>query len=475
LSSSPYGSAVAPDTAEGQRTTTQILADYVAGAEFDDLPARVVAAAKLYILDSFGCQIGGATMPHAQVALALFGELGGVEESTILATGQRTTHLFAAYVNGALANALDFDDCYLDIGHPAATIVPAALAMAERLGSSGREFLNAVVVGYEVSLRICDSIRPTRERHRIGPTMATWQIFGAAVAAAKLLRLDREQMLWAFGHAGVSAPVPSRLKNGLYPEARPFSQIKNNFGWAAMGGVLAAQLASRGLRGNRTMFDTDENFAVMAGSDRCDHARFTSGLGTEFLMPLTGIKQYGACRQTHGTLDAVSALMESHDFEPRDVAHVLVESTTGVHRNFDVRRPAHIVDAQFSIPPLVALTLAGHSPARRLAFDRLDEPLVQELIGKVEVGLDPEADGIFAAERHIPATVTITLADGRILRHTQRSPSGDPEHPIPPEQVRAKFRQLTAPIVSTERAERILALVDRLDDVASVPEAVAAW
>ncbi len=456
-------------------TTTRALARFVANARYEDLPGDIVSAARQYILDSFGCQIGGATMPHAQIALGLFTEMGGTPESTMLATGQRTAAPLAGYVNGALANALDFDDCYLDIAHPAATIVPAALAIAERVNASGKELLNAVVVGYEVSLRICDAIRPSRERHRIGPTMATWQIFGAAVAAAKLLGLDERQVMWTFGHAGVSAPVPSRLKNGLYPEARPFSQIKNNFGWATMGGIVAALLASRGLPGNLTMFDTDENFAVMAGSDRCDHARFTAGLGSEFLMPITGLKRYGACRQTHSTLDAVTELIARHDIDPTQVESILVASTRGIHKNFDVRSPASVVDAQFSIPPLVALTLAGHSPANGIAMDRLADPLVRQLISKVEVGHDPDADRIFAEERHIPATVTVTMANGEVLRHTQRAPSGDPEHRLTAAEVEAKFRQLSAPIASPERIEHIIDFVDGLERVESVPRAVAAW
>jgi 2-methylcitrate dehydratase PrpD len=456
-------------------TTTQTLAQFVADATFDDLPPGIVAAAKLYILDSLGCQIGGAVMPHARVALGVVTPMSGTPEATVLATGHRTNRLFAGYLNAALANALDFDDCYLDIAHPAATIVPSAMATAERVGASGEDLLNAIVVGYEVSLRICDAIRPTRERHRIGPTMATWQIFGAAVAAAKLLGSDVRQVMWTFGHAGVSAPVPSRLKNGLYPEARPFSQIKNNFGWAAMGGILGAELANAGLPGNQTMFDTDENFAVMAGSDRCDHARFTAGLGTEYLMPITGLKRYGACRQTHSTLDAVTELIARHAIEPANVEHVLVESTAGIHRNFDVRRPASVVDAQFSIPPLVALTLAGHSPAHGIAMDRLDDPIVQELIGRVEVGHDPDADRIFAEERHIPATVTIRLRDGEVLRHMQRSPSGDPEHPLSPADVEAKFRELTGPVATPGRADRIVDFVQGLEDVPSVPDAIASW
>ena len=456
-------------------STTATIAEYIAGAQYVDLPPEIVDVAKRHILDSFGCQLGGATMPHAQIALGLVSEMGGVEESTILATGQRVPSLLAVYANGALANALDFDDCYLDIAHPAATIVPAALATAEKVGASGTDFLLAVVVGYEVSLRICDAIRPTRQRHRIGPTMATWQIFGAAAASAKLLGLDAEQARWALGHAGVSAPVPSRLKNGIYPEARPFSQIKNNFGWAAMGGTLASQLASRGLRGNRTMFDTDENFAVMAGSDQCDHDRFTSGLGSEYLMPITGIKRFGSCRQTHGTLDALLELLKQNTIEPSQVEHVLVESIIGVHRNFRVYEPAHIVDAQFSIPPLVALTIAGHPITGGIAMDRLDDPVVQDLIRKVEVGHDPEADEIFAQERHIPATVTITLTDGTVHKKFRRAPSGDPEHALTWDEVRAKYCELAGWTASAERVASVAAFVNDLENIDSVRKAVATW
>jgi 2-methylcitrate dehydratase PrpD len=192
------------------------------------------------------------------------------------------------------------------------------------------------------------------------------------------------------------------------------------------------------------------------------------------LMPTTGLKRFGSCRQTHSTLDALLELLDERPLAAADVEHVLVESIAGVHRNFGVYEPAHVVDTQFSIPPLVALTIAGYPVTNGIAMGRLADPVVQDLIRKVEVGHDPEADRIFAAERHIPSTVTVTLKDGTVLQRTRRSPSGDPEHPMKWDDVRAKYRDLSSRVASGTRVTGIERFVDDLERVAHVGEAVAA-
>ncbi len=460
-------------TASETARPTRALAEFIAKASYEDLPTGIAESAKLYILDSIGSQIAGATLGCAQVPLGLLSELGGVPESTILTTGQKTNSLFACYVNAALGNALDIDDTYLASGHPGATVVPAALAVGEKLGSSGRELINAVVLGYEVSLRICDAIRPSQERERITPSMATWQIFGAMTAAAKLLNLDATRIAAAFGFAGASAPVPFKLKQGQIAKDRPMTEIKNNFGWATMGGVLAAYLAARGLQGNQTLFDGPDNFALMIGSDRCDHSRFTSGLGTEFLMPITGFKRYQCCRRLHTMLDALHEMIDANRIDPRQVAGIRVDTITNLHDNYNIRQPVHETDAHFSIPPLVALTLAGYPMSRGIAMERLNDQLIQDLMDRVEIRIGAEEERIFQETRQVPATVTITLQDGTVLKCARRSAVGNPDNPMTPEQIKAKFLDLTTPVIGEPRSKRILGAVERLDTLSHVADVAA--
>ena len=455
----------------GTSSPTRKLSQFIAQASYDQLPPEVSQSAKRYIMDSVANQIGGASLSPGRIILEMYQELGGKPESTILATGNRVPCLHATYVNAALSNLLDFDDCYLYGSHPGATIVPAALSLGEKLSASGREVINAVVLGYEVSLRVSQAIQATPQRTAQVWGMATWQIFGAVTAAAKLLHLTTEQVATALGHAGMSAPVPFVYKGGLYPDERPCSWLKNNFGWAAMGGVLAAMLAARDYQGIRHIFDGDKGFWVMAGSDQFDPDRLTSGLGQEYLMPLTGIKPYASCRWTHTALGALDELMEQNDIDPGQVGAICITSMTAM-REFDVPRPADIIDAQFALPPLVALTLAGYPLTRGIADDHLNDRLVQDLIAKVKIEVDPDADRCFHDQHQMPATVTIEMMDGARFQNTHRVARGEPQLPLTDDELNAKFLQVTVPLVGEQRAQHMLsriACLEELDDVATIP------
>jgi len=144
---------------------TQTLAEFVMNTNFDDIPRPVIKVAKELVLDSLACMIGAGKFSPARVVTKIFEELQGVEESTIWSSGKKAPCLHATYVNAYLANLLDYDDNYIGVGHPGATIVPPALAVAERTGASGQDFLTAVVLGYEVSIRIALAMEPTPEKY----------------------------------------------------------------------------------------------------------------------------------------------------------------------------------------------------------------------------------------------------------------------------------------------------------------------
>lgn len=447
---------------------TAQLAEYVAGASFDDLPGEVVEAARRLVLDSLTNMIGGSRLEPGQLYLKLYEGVGGRPESTILATGERVPCPNAVYVNASLANVLDFDDVYFDIGHPGATIVPPAVGVGEKVGASGKELLAAVVAGYEVSLRVCDALLLALGYHQQVPMMATWQTFGATAAAASLLKLDPNRTVMAFGHAALTAPVPGNMGTDL-PD-RPVSELKHHYGWAAMGGVRAAELAALGLRGHRRIFDATRGYWSMISTHQAAFERLTSGLGSEYLTLFVGLKAYTACRQTHAALDAAHELMADPRFDPRQVARVVVEGMPSYPRYFDIRQPADVTDAEFTIPPLVALTLAGHSPKHGLAFDRLGEPLVQDIMSKLEVRELPDAARVFDEERYMPATVRIEQRDGTRLEASVGAPTGEHQKPMSWQQVIAKYREVTEPIVGPERSRRILERVERLETLDSVAD-----
>jgi len=456
----------------GITSRTWKMAEYIAGATYSDLPDEICRSAKRYILDSITNQIGGAGLSAGEEILEIFQEMGGKRESTILATGKKVPCLHACYVNSALSNILDFDDTYLYISHPGATIVPPALSLGEKIGSSGKEVINAVVLGYEVSLRICDAIRATPERLEQVWGMATWQIFGAVTVAAKLLNLNTDRVATALGLAGMSAPVPFLRKLWLEPADKGFSWIKNNYGVASMNGVLAAMLSARGYQGNQHIFDGDRGFWIMAGSDQCDFNRLTSGLGGEFLMTMTGIKPYANCRWIHTTLDALHEIMNNNEIDPERIKTVTVRSLKmlSLPETFAVCNPATALDSQFSVPVLVAMTLAGYPTNLGISQEHIEERLVQDLIARVKIEIDPDADRLFHEKRLLPSTVLIEMIDGTVYSQTCNVAKGEPEFPLTDDELKGKFIGVTAPLAGIKSAEYIYSQVEKLEGIDNVAE-----
>lgn len=446
---------------------TAALADFIVSASYASLPEPVRQAAVTHILDSLGNMVGGASIAAGKVILDLFRELGGTPESTVWATGDRTSCPNAAYVNSALTSMLDFDDTSKYPAHIGATVVPPALAMAERVHASGRDLMMAVVVGYEVSQRLGYYVKPSYERRQQLRSMATWQIFGATAACARLLRLSKEQTLWAMGHTGMSAPVASVYKMGLHLEERPFSWLKNNYGWASMGGVLACLLAARNFPGNRRILDGQRGFWVMSGSDQCNWEALTQGLGQSYVITDVSFKPYASCWLTHTTVESLERILASASIEPNHICRIRVLTTSELVERFNLRNPKDIIDAQFSIPPLIGLTLAGHHLSHGLAEAHLYDPEVTRVAAKVEMEVDPEADRLSKETMCWPSTVIVEMDDGRVFKEHETIGRGQ-RQPLTPDEVKDKFLRLTSPLVGETKARKLASGVEQLPGMADV-------
>ena len=295
---------------------TYRLAQYAVETTYADLPEAVVEHAKHAIRDSLACILGGSSMAAAQPIRDVILPMAADGLATVAGTRRRVFPPLASHINAQLANVLDYDDTMADgyPGHPGATVIPAALALAEQRGASGKEFLAAVVVGYDVYSRVARAGQPTPTRSRQVRGMATWQVFGAVATAVNILGLDPDAAARAFGLAALHAPVPFL---GKFYEERPIWALKNNFGWATMGGLLAAQYAAEGLEANQRILEGQTGFWAMAGSDHCDFTHLTEALGQEFRILDTSFKSYPCCRFTHSALDAIDHLMRTGEIQSR--------------------------------------------------------------------------------------------------------------------------------------------------------------
>ncbi|MGQ0568988.1 MAG: MmgE/PrpD family protein [Armatimonadota bacterium] len=448
---------------------TDLVASFVSRATYDDLPADVRAYAKRCLLDSLGCAVAGSRLEAGEIALDLMGKGGAPTEALIAATGVRVSVLNAAYLNSYLASVLDFDDFY--IVHPGVTAGPVALAVADFVGASGRDLLLAVVLAYEIQLRVALAIQPSRTRMFLVGGCSTPQVFGPAAATASLLKLSGDQAISAFGLAAANAPVPHKTNRSVGGNPRPLSWVQGNPGWISMGGVLAGQMAQRGFRGRLEILDGDMGFWAMAGSDQCDFERLTDGLGHRFEMLNVAFKPYPCCRYIHSAAEALETILSTQARSSDEIERVVVRSVPLLGAFMDYA-PKTFVDGQFSLPYVLGLVLARRRPGYGwLSQDSLADPDVLSAAHTITFEPDDAAAEAFAA-REYPATVTVHTARGAVSE-TVAIPRGDPRRPLLEEEIQAKFLSLAAPVLGPRRAGRLMDLVYGLEDVGNLRTALA--
>lgn len=451
-----------------EHTLAERIGEYVVSESVADVDEATRTHLRHLVLDSIAVSLGGTQLPQGRRMVEFWEPLAGDGAATAYGATRRLPAPVAAYLNSYLANLLDFDDTYSGraIGHPGATVVQPALAVAEREDATGRAFLDSVLAGYEASIRIGDAIMPTPERSRLVASTATWQVFGATVAASRLLGSDADTVAHALGLTGVSAPVPAVRKVGI--EDDEHHDLKNNYGWASMAGVKASLLAESGFRGNRTIFDGEKGFWRMAASDSFDEALLRSMPGEERLVNAVAFKPYASCRWSHATLDCLAAIRPDLPSDAT-VDSVRVETFHEAATLDDL--PGSVVDAQFSIPYVTAVHLLGVPTGYEwLQPERVGSREVRALADRVTLVADPEMTAAYEATGQMQARVTVELADGTDLQASVEHPLGDPANPLPYERVREKYDALAVPLLGEERADELKERVLSLEDEGSVRE-----
>jgi len=295
---------------------TATLASYVADLKFEDIPPEVRQRAKMLTLDFLGSAIRARRDAESTPSLlkmleALALDTGG--ESTVFGDAKTWTPAVAALLNGALGHSLDFDDTHADSSlHASAPVVPAAFAVGELVGASGRDVLTAIVAGYEVCCRLGNALDPTSHYARGFHPTATAGTYGAAAAAAKLFGLSKQQIIAAFGVSGSQAAGSLQfLVNGAWNK-------RYQVGAAAMNGVIAATLARNDFVGATESVEGKHGLLV-GYSDNGHPDKAIAELGTTYETMKIGVKPYPSCRYTHAALDALIAMRRDHNLTPDQI------------------------------------------------------------------------------------------------------------------------------------------------------------
>ncbi|MEZ2392093.1 MmgE/PrpD family protein [bacterium RCC_150] len=448
---------------------SDVLSDFAGGLEFNRLPPEVIERAKAVIIDTIACIVGGTTSAPARPVIELTSALSGADQASVLGTRIRTGVVDAVYCNTYLADVLDYEDTI--VSHPSAATVPASLAIAELAGASGPELIAAVVAGYEVGVRVQRAIMPTYERRLLVQTEYSWLSFAAVSSAARLLGLPQAAWRDAFGYAAQSSPVPGL---GSSP-TRPMSWIKGNFSGQASVGVRGALLADRGFRTAHDVLESAKGYAAVMGSDSWDPEILTRGLGQTWAILGSQLKPYPCCRFIHPALDAIGMIRRQRAFDPAEVVEVRVHTFDILVDEFDVKHPESVIDGQFSVPFTTALAVLDIPAGIEWWGERdlLHDPQVLEMSTRVRLLRHAESERLEATERRHSATVDIELVDGTVLTARQDTARGGPEAPLSAEEVRAKFINLTAPVLTQARAQAAFESLTNIESVSDVRDVIA--
>ncbi|EGO63915.1 MmgE/PrpD family protein [Acetonema longum DSM 6540] len=417
------------------------------------IPAEVKEQAKKCLLDFLGCAIRGAVMPQAKCIKEYAAVMGGNAHASILGVSSLNSIVNAALANGYFGHILEMDDVDKEsISHPATVVMPAALSIGEWRRSKGAELLEAIVAGYEVMLRIGTSVTPAH--YQIWHTTATTGVFGAAIAAGRMLKLNQEQMSWAFGSAGTMAA-------GLWEFLSDGAMSKYlHAGKAASTGVLAAQLAASGLTGASRILEGRQGF--FAGYARQDiEQKLFQDFHVKYRTATVSFKPYPCCRHTHSAIDCARSLYLQAQSVLSDIKQIHIHTYQAATQVACFEDPLDSRQGQFSLKYcMVRALINGNIGLDDFSQDKLTDKAVRALMAKTSVAVDAEIDR--QTPIAWPCRLSLELADGRVLHEYVAYPKGDPENPLSWEEVETKFRLLVEPILE-ERA--IPAIIDMCKNI----------
>lgn len=439
-------------------TIADSLADHFVAFRDADLAAPTRRAVKRLLLDYLGVAVGGSRTESGRVARDFAALVGGQPAVTLIGDRRRAASLQAAFANAISSHSVELDDIdVLALFHFSPPVYSAALAVGEAVGASGEQLLRALAAGCEMMERASRGANPSL-RNRGYHTTPTCGVFGATIAAASLLGLDREQTVSALGLAGAQS-------GGLMEMYGPSMQKRFNPGPAARAGVTAAMMAQLGFTGAATIFDGERGF-LKAFTDAPQPQAMLEALDTPFKLEIE-FKPYSCARPIHNAIDCALAIRRERPALERVRAIRMQRHPDWAHYHLN-KTPRTYHEAQVSLPYSVAVALIdGQALFAQYDDRRLGEPMIRRLSDLVEVVADD------ALPRGVSCRMTLTLDDGSEHVAQVDYPKGSIQNPMDDGELRAKFDSLAVPVLGEERAARLATLAAQVERCATVGELMA--
>jgi 2-methylcitrate dehydratase PrpD len=442
-------------------SSLRALARYIHGASWDDLPGSVVESARLRLLDFLGTALHATSWAPLAAHLKLLETYGDRPEATVIGAGVKRPCAVAAMLNSYPTLS---DGSRFARGHCAWIAMPAALAVAElrtaraeaegRPPVHGRDLLLAIVLAYEVMLRVGEALHPQVHDKGFQTTTVRGPL-GAAAAASRLLGLDEK----ATAHA---LAIASAMGTGLFAGITPWPVYWLQMGKATEAGVLAALAAEAGIQGNEALLE--EGFLPTFGGPE-SAAGLAAGLedlGRRFAIESTYLKLHFGCRHTHPPADTCLDLVRAHGLGWEEIAAMRVHVYPAAFEECG-RTPARTAaEAMYDIHAVVAMAaIFGDAGPTRFKDKVIQGEPMQQVMGRTTLIADPELDREYP--RLWPSVVEVETRDGRRLRHRRDLPKGEPEDPYPRPVIEAKFDLLASRAIDEPARRGLLDFINSLE------------
>jgi 2-methylcitrate dehydratase PrpD len=449
-------------------SVTEQIANWVESATYSSIPQVGIDRVKERVIDSLAVMFAGMSVDTGQIISEWVRDIGAREESSVVASDLRTTAAFATLVNATAGHALEYDDTAVFSGHYANPVTAAALAVGEKLGASGEEVVLAWMTGYEVIAAVAKATNTPKGNSLLVNgffNQGFYPVFGVAALAGKLMGLDAWQIRMAFGNA---ATAMSGMMKNRGSHSKAFTA-----GNAAMHGVMAAELASRGFTANEDIFDTDIGAARLMNLEYGDAEAMLEGLGDWHIAQHgTNLRLHASCMAGHWSAEALREIVEKEKFDPADVVSIHATVNDFLMPSKPYHAPTTGLTAKYSVEyDLAAMAVDGRLGIAQFTDEAVNRPEVRDVMSKVELELVEGLPGSVPLE----STVTVVLDDGRTLQATNNLTRGNMGDPLSRAELLGKFAECSEGLLAPTERDEIIDLCDRLESLADIRELTTAY
>ena len=433
----------------------EILADFAYNTSLDDLPDSIIDRTKLTIIDYFSAIIAGNTWGQLSPIIKKYVlECGGRKDGSVIGMIKKVPANMAALANGTISHSVELDDGHrFGTSHPGSVIISTVLAAAEKNKSSGKEILMAIVVGYELMLRIATAINPSH-MYRGFHSTGTCGTLGSSAAAGRIYMLNQEQLRYAISIGALqSAGLQEMLHSN--PMIKPLQ-----VGKSAQSGIISAEIAKLGAKSPESIFEGDMGF-FKAMSDKIGFESITKNLGKQFEIEKTYFKFYPTCRHVHPVLDLAKKVIDTHEIEVRSIEKIQIGTyNVAIRETGKNYHPKTTDEAMFSIPYAVSVMLYNKSFNYYDLTNHLKNKAIHELTDKFEITGNKMLNESYPERRG--AYMTIILDNGERIEEYEFLPIGEPET-TDEAMIKEKFFTITSEVMKITSVKRIIEGIEGLE------------